>query len=296
MERPQSVFTADADPCGEDEFERLRRRIEALERIERNLFDESDASARDVGARDRTRTLRARLEAENEALYAELRDDIRRSGRSARLLEWLPALVSDVACAGSAQSDRYDLLDDLVGGLLQLEPPACDVAVPADERVFYQPTPARHVFDLIARSALDERDVLVDLGSGMGHVTLLVSICTLARTVGIEIEPAYVDSARRCAERLNLTRAAFVQCDARQADFSTGNIFYLYTPFTGTILRSVLDALAQQAQRRRIRVCTLGPCTTVVAREAWLDVEGSVDPQRISVFRSGAAQLARERS
>ena len=42
-------------------------------------------------------------------------------------------------------------------------------------------------------------------------------------------------------ERLKLERVTFIQQDARAADFSGGTVFYLYTPFTGSILRSVLD-------------------------------------------------------
>jgi hypothetical protein len=152
--------------------------------------------------------------------------------------------------------------------------------------VFYQPTPARHVFDVIGRTALTERDVLVDLGSGLGHVPLLASICTNARCIGIELEPAYVDCARRCACALDLSNASFFRQDAREADFSSGTVFYLYTPFTGAILRTVLDSLRREAAAREIRVCTYGPCTRTIAEEPWLKVVGSLQAGRAALFRS----------
>jgi hypothetical protein len=67
-----------------------------------------------------------------------------------------------------------------------------------------------------------------------------------------------------------LGRVLFAEQDAREADFSTGTVFYFYTPFTGSILRAVLDLLRKEATTRRIKVCAFGPCAGDVAGEAWL--------------------------
>jgi tRNA A58 N-methylase Trm61 len=152
--------------------------------------------------------------------------------------------------------------------------------------VAYQPTPARRLFDWIGRGTLTERDVVMDLGSGLGHVTLLTAICTRAQCVGIEVNEGYVDCARRSAEALNLSNAAFIRQDVRVADLSLGTVFYLYTPFVGGMLRAVLDLLRREAERREIRVCTYGPCTPVVAEERWLEAAGGFDADRIVEFRS----------
>jgi len=169
---------------------------------------------------------------------------------------------------------------------LQFDEPDAEVAELAAEMVFYQPTPARHILDLLGRLALTERDVLVDIGSGLGHVPLLASIRWGARSVGIELLAAYVDCARRSARALNLTNVTFVQQDARSADYSSGTVFYLYTPFIGTILRAVLDSLRREASGREIRVCTYGPCTSTVAEEPWLEVVGTVETDRTAIFHS----------
>ena len=256
---------------------RLRERSQALDRLERAL----DFAAYDLGVAGepaRAQALRARLEALDRAFCDELREDIRHGGR--RLLEW--AAQTDEAATG----EHYDHLDELVGGVLRLPAPSDDVGALGAEMVFYQPTPARHAFDLLRRLSLGADDVLIDLGAGLGHVPLLVAACTGAHAHGIEIEPAYVASARACAAGLGLDRASFACADARQADLDAGSVYYLYTPFTGAILRQVLDALAQQAKARAIRVCTLGPCTPVVAAEPWLVGEGALRTDRIALFRS----------
>lgn len=227
----------------------------------------------------------ADLEAANRDLYRSLREEIRRGAGAKALSAWAPAPHSD---AREDDGQRYDFLDALLSGVLQIDEPAADVAELEPEMVFYQPTPARHIFDMIDRTGLHERDVLVDFGSGLGHVPLLAAICTGAHCVGIEREAAYVDCAARCAQALGLANARFVRQDAREADLSAGTVFYLYTPFTGAMLGEMLARLKREADARAIRIATLGPCTPVVAREPWLRSDDAPKPDRPVVFRSRA--------
>jgi hypothetical protein len=244
-----------------DEPGQLPRRIDAMELLERELFhagDEVPASLHRQGA-----ALLAKFEAVNHTLYRSIRDDIRDGSGAASLQAWASAMRKP------ADHDSYDALDTLLGGVLDFEEPH-DVAELAADMVFYQPTPARHIFDFIARAKIEDRDVVMDLGSGLGHVAILTAMCTNARCIGIEVEPAYVRSARTCARSLGVSNACFLAQDVRHADLSEGTVFYLYTPFTGSILRTVLDMLRREAEHRAIRLCTLGPCTAVVANEQWL--------------------------
>ena len=183
-------------------------------------------------------------------------------------------------CAG------YDYLDELLSGIFQFQQPSPQPVQLDSEMVAYQPTPARHIFDFLQRTALTEHDTLIDLGSGLGHVTLLTSICSRAACTGIELEPSYIECARNCARSLNLNNAQFIQADARAADLSRGTVFYLYTPFTGAMLREALNALRDQALTRQIRICTFGPCTPLVAEEPWLCPTGPVETNKVAIFRS----------
>jgi len=274
-----------------DEPDRVRRRIDALDRLEAYLLHGQDRthdieSPMRTQLHDRARAMYARLEAINDRFYQAIRSEIQRGATPDWLHEQVIACSLDADAPGGVHEEGYDYLDVVVSGVLPFEEPDAEIAELATEMVFYQPTPARHVFDLIGRAALTERDVLVDLGSGLGHVALLISICTKARSIGIEREAAYVDRARQCALALNLSNTTFIRQDARQADFSCGTVFYLYTPFTGTILRSVLDSLRREAAGREIRIGTYGPCTAIVAGEPWLEVVGTVKAGRLALFRS----------
>jgi len=265
--------------------DRLRERIETLDWLETHLLSRPDQAA-DADLDRRAEAIHARLEADNAALYASIRNDIRDGRGASRLAQWFSRRNDADDAIECVPGESYDYLDELVSGILELAPPEAADTDLTSEMVRYQPTPARHIFDLIARARLGEDDVLIDLGSGLGHVPLLAAICTGARTVGIELEPAYVECARRCAEALNLERATFIRQDARSADFSTGTVFYLYTPFTGSILRAVLDSLRRQAEIREIRVCAYGPCVPTVAEEKWLVADGPVESGRVSAFRA----------
>jgi hypothetical protein len=263
---------------------RLRERGDALDRLETwRLGDPSNDPLVPAQWRARVEALCVEFETIDERLHQDIRQDIRRGVGARRLLEWA---LGDRDAEAPGRGDSYDHLDALVSGVLRIDEPDTPLTGLAPDMVFYQPTPARHVFDLLARSALDSRDVLIDLGSGLGHVPLLASICTGARCIGIEWEAAHVACARRCAQALSLDRVTFVQGDVRAADLSAGSVFYLYTPFEGEMLRDVLDLLKAQAATRDIRICTLGPCTATVAQEPWLQAVDAWERDRPAVFRN----------
>nr|WP_225562439.1 MULTISPECIES: methyltransferase domain-containing protein [unclassified Pseudoxanthomonas] len=152
--------------------------------------------------------------------------------------------------------------------------------------VFYQPTPARHLLALLRRLDLRESDVLIDLGSGLGHLPLLTAILTPAQAVGIEIEPAYVASARRSADALALEHVRFVAGDARTIDLSAASVYYLYSPFSGAMLAGMLAILERQARMRPLRIATLGPCTIETATAPWLRTGDAIRPDAPVLFHS----------
>lgn len=259
----------------------LRMRLEALDRLDAAGFG---AQTSENGSTLRRATaMRDRLEAANAAIYLSIRKDIRERGRPDGLMHWIDRCKEP---GETAQGLGYDVLDELIAGVLPLPEPAGDVAPRSTEQVFYQPTPVRHLLEMIGRVSLSQDDVLVDFGSGLGQLCIVSAILTGARAIGIEIDAAYVESAKKCAHDFGLDRVSFIHADARDADLSTGSVFHLYTPFTGSILQAVLEKLREHARTRQIRVCTLGPCAEIVAKEPWLEPLAEPDAERITIFRS----------
>ena len=270
LESDESLFA----PC------QLGRRIEAVDMLDAAHTIDSDAATL-----NRVLKMRDRIEDANTAIYSSIRDEIRETGKPENLLRWIDRVRKP---GETAPGLGYDVLDDLIAGILPIPEPG-ELEGNSAEQVFYQPTPVRHVLDMIDRTRLTPEDVLVDFGSGLGQLCILASLLSGARTIGIEIQTAYVESSRQCARNLGLKDSvSFEDSDARQADISAGTVFHLYTPFTGSILRSVLDNLRVQAGRQPIRVSTLGPCTAVVATEVWLKPQMQPTTDRVTVFRAAS--------
>jgi SAM-dependent methyltransferase len=178
----------------------------------------------------------------------------------------------------------YDNLDVFINGLTTFQPMPEQTKKLEPEMVFYQKTPAGIVFELVEKIHLNKEDVFFDLGSGLGQVAILVNLLTGITSRGVELEPAFCDYARDCAAELNLSNAAFINTDARKADYSDGTVFFMYTPFTGKMLQEVLDILRKEAQHRKIKIITYGPCTAQVALQSWLDFAA---PKDDSVYKLG---------
>ncbi|HUT15498.1 MAG TPA: hypothetical protein VMY98_04560 [Anaerolineae bacterium] len=253
-------------------------RVEAIDLIEFRIVDRienmlpTSGQAGELSAlKQRAEMLKKRLEAINDKLLRRHRANIESGGYTgADLRRQLDRYVASASHERTQEQVGYDSLDVFVNSLLRADVAPEETKEREPEMVFYQPTPVRIVLELIEKADFSEDDVLYDLGSGLGQVAILVNLLTGVRAKGIEFEPAYCDYARRCARRLNLSRVEFMNVDAREADYSDGTVFFMYTPFVGALLQEVLEKLEGESRKRIIRVYTYGPCTLQVSSESWL--------------------------
>jgi len=165
----------------------------------------------------------------------------------------------------------YDNLDIFINGIFSFQAMPEQTKDLEPEMVFYQKTPARIIFELVENPNFTKNDVFFDLGSGLGQAAILVNLLTGIKTKGIEFEPAFCDYAKDCATQLSLPNVTFINTDAREANYSEGTIFFMYTPFKGEILEDVLEILRKESLQRKITIITYGPCTAQVALQNWLD-------------------------
>jgi SAM-dependent methyltransferase len=148
--------------------------------------------------------------------------------------------------------------------------------------VHLEVTPARAILDMIDHVPFRPDDVFYDIGSGLGHVALLVAWLTGITVKGIEIDPGYCQKARQLAVEFGVRNVDFVTADARTAVYDDGTIFFMFTPFTGQMLQTVLARLAVEARERPITLCTYGTVTHEVAQQPWLSC---LEPERLHVFK-----------
>jgi hypothetical protein len=158
--------------------------------------------------------------------------------------------------------DRDAWIDEVLG--IEAVPPD-DPALPRGS-VPYLPCGVEDILATVLEVPLSEDDELVDLGSGLGRVVLLGHLLSGARASGIEIQEHLVHAARACAEALGLSAVSFHHANAAEAAFD-GSVFFLYAPFSGAMLTSVLRRLEEIARRKAIVVSAVG---LELGQEPWL--------------------------
>lgn len=182
-------------------------------------------------------------------------DSLLCSARDARLP------IASGALRGSALLDRILAVpflerDAWVDVLLGIDSPPPDADLPRGA-VPYLPCGVDEILAAIREAPITDHDELVDLGSGLGRVVMLVHLVTAARARGIEIQEHLVRRARERASDLRLTDVSFVHADASETELE-GTIFFLYAPCNGAMLERLIARIQQVALRRRVVVCAVG--------------------------------------
>jgi hypothetical protein len=242
-----------------------------------------------ISVQRRAETLKQHLLAINEQLYQRLRKQIRSGNCNPQdLRRELDQYTGYHPGQKNGIHIGPDGLDVLVSGIFgsDVAPVAPEIQHP--DMVHYEPVPARVVLDLIDNANLQPDDIFYDLGSGLGQVVILVNRLSGIKARGIEIDSVLCDQARNFASPSGGGEVAFIHADARDADYSDGTVFYLFTPFKGMVLQTVLDKLQQESQKRKIKLCTYGACTLSIATQPWLrSIYSHADHEfKLAIFES----------
>ena len=273
------------------------QRMEAIDFIDFQIIDriadllqKTDAAPQLLSLKHQAEKIKTELEEIDINLFEKLRANIKAglyNGKELRNLvnDYVNFNLADI---NHQQQPGYDNLDLFINGLLTLLPVPEQTKDLKPEMVYYQKTPARIIFELVEQVGLVEEDVFFDLGSGLGQVGILVNLLTGVTTKGVEFEPAFCNYATDCAAELNLTNVAYINADAREADYSQGTVFFMFTPFGGEMLQAVLNRLKDEAKLRKIKIVTYGPCTVQVALQSWLHPASENDDNlyKLGIFTS----------
>jgi hypothetical protein len=258
------------------------KRTRALDTLEFHILDRIENRLYEYGYQQELAELQhhatlvwQRLEAVNDRLFQRLRKQIVAGDCTASVLrQRFDTYAGHHMNETNPDPIGYDCLDVFVDGLLSMRGEPQETRALVSGMIGYQATPARFVLAMLEQAHLGADDVFYDLGSGLGRVALLAGLLTTAQIKGIEFEPAYCAYAQQRACSFGLTRVSFINVDARQADYTDGTVFFMYTPFTGRMLEEVLERLRAEARTRPITVATYGPCTSHVAQQSWLQATG----------------------
>lgn len=259
-----------------------------IDRIE-GLYQYNDRGKKTDAFRERAEKLKSELEIIDADLFKQIREKIRAGVYATSSFKMMICNYLGSCFDETGQSETgYDHLDIFINGMLS------DRAIPDPTRkleagmVFYQKTPARIIFELTRLAELSRDDVFYDIGSGLGQAAILVNLLSGCTARGIEYEPAFCEFARTSAAELNLSNVEFINTNALHGDYTEGTVFFLYTPFEGSMLQNLLDILQNESRKRPISIFTYGPCSYFVARQHWLHCEhGQEDnPDILCMFKT----------
>jgi ubiquinone/menaquinone biosynthesis C-methylase UbiE len=122
---------------------------------------------------------------------------------------------------------------------------------------------------------LQTSDVVYDLGCGTGRVACLFARHSIAKCIGVELDPRAADIAKKNAIQLRGRRSeiAIIQADAASLDYGDGSVFWLYNPFGAATLAETLARIRHGARiaQRPVRFCYVTPENEqVFSSQDWL--------------------------
>ena len=269
----------------------LAARLEALRRLDflGDAFEVHSGNQAAANGLRRVRAMQSDLEQRNQTLFRELRAGVRKGEISPKQLRTL----FERNCRyrpgnGVWMHWAAEAADALAAGLFRSDCPPEQWSSSEEEMIHYESTPVSALLELVDRVPLTCADRFVDIGSGLGQVVMLVHLLTGVEAIGLEVMQAFVERARGEAARLCIDTVAFSQGDARSADLCAGTVYFLFSPFRGRMLQTVLGRLRDEASTRRLTICSFGPCTKQIAEEGWLTMqeEGMNHDFRLAIFCS----------
>lgn len=173
------------------------------------------------------------------------------------------AFRSALLCLPAAEREAW------VDRLLGLETPLNDGTDLPRGCVPYLPCPVDALICALEQAQVGPRDVVVDVGSGLGRALVLTQLWTGARVIGVEVQAHLVALARELVTRTGLAGASLVHGDASECvrSLPTATVFFLYCPFSGERLRNLLAELEALSRSRPLRIC--GVCLPELHQD-WL--------------------------
>jgi hypothetical protein len=166
--------------------------------------------------------------------------------------------IANGTLRGRALRDHFDEIallerDHYVEEALGIAYPPLDEPALERELVSYSPSGYDEIVHALDMVELEPGDHFLDIGSGTGKAVMLAALLCDARGSGIECNRALIDLARGASAALGIDRTSFVHGDARDTAIDDADVFFMYLPFTGRALATVMSRLLDGARITRPR-------------------------------------------
>jgi protein-L-isoaspartate O-methyltransferase len=144
--------------------------------------------------------------------------------------------------------------DHFVEEMLGIAYPPLDEGAPGTDLMSYAPSGYDEIVHAFEQSRLAAGDRLLDLGAGLGKVVMLAQLLTGAASVGIEYDTQLCDLGNEACRELGLQGERLRAQDARELGSFDADVVFMYLPFSGEVLASVMARLLADVRPRYL--CT----------------------------------------
>ncbi len=109
------------------------------------------------------------------------------------------------------------------------------------ESFIYGATPLTSLAMIAKVCGMQPNNTVFDLGCGPGRSTFFLHALVGTRTIGIDIIPAFIDTATTVSKELQLSEIFFVQGDFRSINYNDADFIYIYgTTFGVPLMRDLM--------------------------------------------------------
>lgn len=205
----------------------------------------------------------------------------------------LRARIAKGALRGAALREIFDAAaplerDHFVEEVLGIAYPPLDEPAVATDQMCYAPSgydEIVHAFDL---SGLAAADRFLDLGAGLGKVVMLAALFTGAKSTGVERDGVLCELGETARRELGLGGVQLRRGDAREVDSTEADVVFMYLPFSGEVLATVMDRLLADARRTAARARRRFLCTGPLDPERYPELAVAGPPKSwLNVYRFG---------
>lgn len=146
-------------------------------------------------------------------------------------------------------------------------------SVGLDPSIAFRSSPSgnKYLVNILKDLNISSEDSIIDIGCGKGSAIYKMLKFPFSRIDGIELSEQIASIAVNNFKKLRTNRVKIITCDASSfKDFDPYNIIYLYNPFPGCVMISVIDALINsicKLQREMIIIYNNPTCHDVVVNQ-----------------------------
>jgi hypothetical protein len=167
--------------------------------------------------------------------------------------------------------------DHFVEEVLGIAYPPLDEGAPGSDLMSYAPSGYDEIVYAFDQSKLAAGERLLDLGAGLGKVVMLAELLTGAAGFGVEYDPRLCQLGNEACGELGLRGQRLEARDARDLQSFDADVVFMYLPFSGEVLATVLARLLSDERPRYLcagalelqRYPELAP---VGSPQSWLNV------------------------